>query len=50
VIAIFRLLVQKPKLEPADRELLDLLATQAGTALYCTRLHEAARSRQGQGT
>ena len=43
-IAIFRLLAHKPRLEPADHELFDLLASQAGTALYCTRLHEAAQS------
>lgn len=48
VIAIFRLLVQKPRLEPADHELLDLLASQAGTALYCTGLHEAAQRSVGQ--
>jgi nitrate/nitrite-specific signal transduction histidine kinase len=38
-IAIFRLLPQKPGLQDLDRELFDLLAEQAATALYCTRLH-----------
>ncbi|HXH42206.1 MAG TPA: GAF domain-containing protein [Thermoanaerobaculia bacterium] len=40
VIAIFALLPHKPGLEPLDHELLDLLATHAATALYCTSLHE----------
>jgi nitrate/nitrite-specific signal transduction histidine kinase len=40
-IAIFRLLPQKQHgLEPLDQELLQLLASQAGIALYCTGLHE----------
>lgn len=38
-IAIFRLLPQKPGIEGVDRELFDLLATHAATALYCTTLH-----------
>jgi len=38
-IAIFRLLPQKAQLEDLDRELFDLLATHAATALYCTGLH-----------
>lgn len=38
-IAIFRLLEQKPALEPIDRELFTLLSTQAAMALYCTELH-----------
>jgi hypothetical protein len=38
-IALFRLLPQKPRLEPVDHELFDLLATHAATALYCTGLH-----------
>ena len=42
VIAIFRLLQQKPGLEAVDRELFDLLATHAGMALYCTGLHTRA--------
>lgn len=36
-IAVFKLLPQKPRLEDVDRELFELLATQASTALYCTR-------------
>lgn len=39
VIAIFRLLPQKGGIEELDRELFDLLATQAAFALYCTSLH-----------
>jgi len=39
VIAIFKLLPQKAALEDLDRELFELLATQAATALYCTSLH-----------
>jgi Skp family chaperone for outer membrane proteins len=38
-IAIFRLLPQKAGIETVDRELFDLLATHAATALYCTSLH-----------
>jgi hypothetical protein len=38
-IAIFRLLPQKSGIEAVDRELFDLLATHAATALYCTSLH-----------
>lgn len=39
-IAIFRLLPQKHDgLEALDEELLGLLASQAGIALYCTTLH-----------
>ncbi|MEA2489835.1 MAG: hypothetical protein QOH21_1627 [Acidobacteriota bacterium] len=48
VIALFRLLPQKQNaLQPVDEELLSLLASQAGIALHCTRLHQdvAARSR-----
>lgn len=37
-VAVFRLLPQKPGLQPLDRDLLDLLRAQAGLALYCTRL------------
>jgi hypothetical protein len=47
-IALFRLLPQKSGIEALDRELFDLLATHAATALYCTTLHTrtqgAARS------
>jgi hypothetical protein len=39
VIAIFSLLPQKGGIEDLDRELFDLLATQAAFALYCTGLH-----------
>ena len=38
-IAIFRLLPQKAAVEDLDRELFDLLATQAGMALHCAALH-----------
>jgi hypothetical protein len=38
-IALFRLLPQKPRIEALDRELFDLLATHAATALYCSALH-----------
>ena len=38
-IAIFRLLPQKTGFEEVDRELFELLATHAATALYCTALH-----------
>jgi hypothetical protein len=38
-IAIFRLLPQKSGFEDVDRELFELLATHAATALYCTALH-----------
>lgn len=42
-IAIFRLLPQKQAgLDALDEELLGLLASQAGIALYCTALHENA--------
>ena len=43
-IAIFRLLPQKHDgLGALDEELLGLLASQAGIALYCTGLHAAAQ-------
>lgn len=46
-IAIFRLLPQKHDgLESLDEELLGLLASQAGIALYCTGLHEQVIARQ----
>ncbi len=44
VIAVFRLLPQKAGLEPLDRELFDLLATHAATALYCASLSERVRT------
>jgi len=37
VIAVFQLLEQKPHLVPLDFELVDLLATHAATALFCSR-------------
>jgi GAF domain-containing protein len=40
VIVVFRLLPQKPRLEPFDHELLGLLATHAATALFCSELYE----------
>jgi GAF domain len=43
-IAIFRLLPQKSGFEDVDRELFELLATHAATALYCTSLHAALAS------
>jgi GAF domain-containing protein len=46
-IAIFRLLPQKHDgLEALDEELLGLLASQAGIALYCTTLHDRVTARQ----
>jgi hypothetical protein len=36
IVAIFRLLDQKPALEPVDHELFELLSRQAALALYCT--------------
>lgn len=45
-IAVFRLLPQKANaLESLDHELLDLLAAQAGVALYCSHLHEQTTGR-----
>lgn len=42
VIALFRLLPQKhDALQSVDEELLNLLASQAGIALHCTRLHQS---------
>jgi len=41
IILIFGLLPQKPALDAFDRELLELVATHAATALYCAELHEA---------
>jgi len=46
-IAVFRLLPQKAgSLNPFDYELLDLLATQAATALYFTALHARVSASQ----
>lgn len=39
VIALYRLLDHKPKLESLDHELFELLATHAAPALYCTSLY-----------
>lgn len=36
IVAIFRLLEQKPALEAVDHELFELLSRQAAVALYCT--------------
>jgi hypothetical protein len=46
VVAVFRLLNHKAKLEPIDHELLALLGSQAATALYCTRFVETANARK----
>jgi hypothetical protein len=43
VILIFSLLPQKLALDAFDRELLELVASHAGTALYCAELHEGTR-------
>jgi hypothetical protein len=45
VIAIFRLLPQKSRIEELDHELFDLLATHAATALYLSELHARAGGR-----
>ncbi len=42
VIVVFRLLEQKPALEPVDHELLDMLAKHASAALYLAKLHALA--------
>jgi len=39
VIAVFRMLPQKPILAPLDRELFGLLGSHAGIALHCSGLH-----------
>jgi hypothetical protein len=46
-IALFRLLPQKPALGDLDREIFDLMASQAAMALYCTSLHERQHHNQG---
>jgi hypothetical protein len=43
VIAIFRMLPQKPALVAVDRELFDLLGSHAAMALYCCGLHARLR-------
>ncbi len=46
LIVVFRLLSQKGgRLESLDRELFDLLATQAATALYCLNLDAQLKQR-----
>ncbi len=46
VIALFRLLPQKAGVyQDLDRELFDLLATHAATALYCSALHAEKQRR-----
>jgi GAF domain len=42
VIAVFRMLPQKPTLASVDRDLFGLLGTHAGLALYCSGLAERA--------
>jgi len=37
MVVLFGLLPHKPRLEPEDRELLELLAAEGGRALYCAR-------------
>jgi hypothetical protein len=43
VIAIFRMLPQKPALAELDRELFGLLGSHAAMALYCSGLHARLR-------
>jgi transcriptional regulator with GAF, ATPase, and Fis domain len=46
-IALFRLQAQKDgRLAAADLELLNLLATHAATALYCTSMHERLQQQE----
>lgn len=45
-IAIYRLLPQKSGFEEVDRELFELLATHAATALYCTSLHARLQAQE----
>jgi hypothetical protein len=40
-VVLYHLLPQKPGIETVDRELFDLLAVHASTALYTTKLHQA---------
>ncbi len=40
LIAVFELLPQKPRLTGTDRQLLEMLGTLGGYALYCSQLHE----------
>ncbi|MBN2370751.1 MAG: GAF domain-containing protein [Vicinamibacteria bacterium] len=48
VIAVFQLLSHKPALVPLDHEIFELLAAQAGAALYCTKLHLKERKASEQ--
>lgn len=43
VIAVFRMLPQKPALAALDRELFELLGSHAAIALYCSGLHARMR-------
>jgi hypothetical protein len=47
LIAVFRLLPQKSGIEDVDRELFDLLASQAAMALHCTALHARVLALEG---
>jgi GAF domain-containing protein len=47
VLAVFRLLPQKPGFEEVDLELFDLLGSQAAVALYSTALHARLAARDG---
>jgi nitrate/nitrite-specific signal transduction histidine kinase len=46
-IAIFRLLTQKTGFEELDRELFNLLATHAATALYCAGIYALSTAEVG---
>lgn len=46
-IAIFKLLTQKTGIQDLDRELFDLLASNAGIALHCTELHARLSGARG---
>jgi putative methionine-R-sulfoxide reductase with GAF domain len=46
VVAIFRLLRHKPRLEPIDHELFALLASHGASSLYCTSVVQAAAGRR----
>jgi len=47
-IVVFGLLPHKPQLEAVDRELFDLLATHAASALYCCELHARVKLQVGR--
>lgn len=47
LIAVFRLLDQKPGVEEIDKEVFNLLATHAATALYCTSLRDKENIKLG---